>query len=204
MTVVLLLIATVSCVLSQNYDITISRFSTSATAMFLIWFGMIINKKWRWNMDKRWGFAIALIVFLHCVVMSEGRMVLAHNKYQNLPFLIAGSTAAIYLWGYIGRKIEKSFVGRFLALLGRESLYLMAFHIVGFFICNSLMIYLNVFSMDSPKGLYTFTLGNNGWLLCIYVLFGVLTPILIINLYRYIKTSVVNVYLSIKFKRIKQ
>ena len=45
MTVILLFGAVVSCVLSQNCGLTISRFSTAATAMFLIWWGMIIRQR---------------------------------------------------------------------------------------------------------------------------------------------------------------
>lgn len=51
MTAVLLTIASASCVLSQIYNVTIPRLSTSSTAMFLIWWGMILNQKWKWKYD---------------------------------------------------------------------------------------------------------------------------------------------------------
>lgn len=114
-------------------------------------------------------------------------MVLANNAYQNLPFMVVGCTAAIYCWCYIGRLIDNNWVGKFLALLGRESLYLMAFHIIGFFICNSLMVRLGVFTMETSRGLYTFQLGDNGWLLLIYTIFGVAVPLIIVLLFRKLK-----------------
>lgn len=186
-TVILMLIAVVSCVLSQNYNITFSRFSTAATAMFLIWYGMIINKKWQWEYDQWWAFILAIVIFIHCILMHRGGMTLAHNRYQDIIMLIAGSSAAIYIWGFIGKKIEHSLAGKFLALMGRESLYLMAFHITGFFICNSLMEALGVFTPLDNKGLYTYFLGNNVWLLLLYVCFGIGTSFAILFTFRGIK-----------------
>lgn len=186
-TAALLLCAVASCVLTQKCNFTICRFSTAATAMFLIWWGMIINKKWQWSFDKWWGFAVALIVFVHSVLMMKGRLVMALNQYQDLIHLIVGSTSAIYLWGFIGKKIETTFIGRFLALMGRESLYLMSFHIIGLFICNSLMVKLGVFSQVDKIGLYTYNLGNNGWLLLIYVFFGVAASFALLYAYRGVK-----------------
>lgn len=187
MTVVFMFIAVVSCVLSQRHHITISRFSTAATAMFLIWYGMIINKKWQWRYNQWWVFILACVSFFHCILMHQGRMTLAHNQYQDLAMLIAGCTAAIYIWGFIGKKMEQNIVGKFLALMGRESLYLMAFHITGFFVCNSLLVYLGVFSSADSRGLYTYNLGNNGWLLLVYVSFGIATSFAIIFAFRWLK-----------------
>lgn len=187
MTIMSIFLAAISCVLSQKYNITISRFSTALTAMFLIWWGMIINKKRQWKYDQWWVFIIAIIIFVHCVLMHKVRMVLAHNCYQDLPMLIVGSTAAIYIWGFIGRKIENNFIGKILALMGRESLYLMAFHIIGFFICNSIMVRLGFFSVSDTKGLYTFVMGNNGWFLLAYVISGVVPSFAIIYTFRSIK-----------------
>lgn len=187
MTIVLFIIASVSCVLSQNFAITISRFSISATAMFLIWWGMIINRKWQWKYDQGWACLLAFFIFVHCILRYNDEMVLAHNQYYSLPYLVIGCTSAIYGWGYISKKIEGNWIGKALALLGRESLYLMDFHIIGFFICNSLMVYWGIFTMDSPKGLYTFKLGDNGWLLLAYVAFGVIVPLVIMYVFRKIK-----------------
>ena len=194
-TIVLFIIASSSCVLSQNFAITISRFSTSATAMFLIWWGMIINKKWQWKYDQGWACLLAFFIFGHCILRCKDEMVLAQNQYQSLPYLVVGCASAIYCWGYIGKKIEGRWIGRALALLGRESLYLMAFHIIGFFICNSLMVQWGIFTMDSPRGLYTFKLGDNGWLLLVYVAFGVIVPLAIMYVFRKLKSILLNVLL---------
>ena len=175
MTAVLLLIAAVSCTMTQKCDVTISRFSAAATAMWLIWWGMIINRRWKWTFEKWWGLAIAVIVFLHCILLQRSGITMARNDYQDLVNLVVGSTSAIYIWGFIAKRIENLRVGRFLALMGRESLYLMAFHIIGLFVCNSLMLKLGIFAIGDEKGLYTYNMGNNWLLLLIYVLFAIAT-----------------------------
>ena len=48
----------------------------------------------------------------------------AKNEYQDLVFLTIGCSAAIIIWKYIAQIIQKSLIGRFLALMGKESLYL--------------------------------------------------------------------------------
>lgn len=191
MTIILLLIASVSCILSQRFGITVSRISISATAMFLIWWGMIINQKFNWKYNKWWVLVIAFFVFVHCVIMQRGGMTLARNKYQDLILLTVGSTAAIYVWGFIGRKIENSFIGKFLAFLGRESLYLMAFHIIGFFICNSLLVKVGVFTNSDEMGLYTYNVGNNFLLLLMYVLFAIGTTFVILYGYRGLRRFII-------------
>ena len=85
-------------------------------------------------------------------------------------------------------------VGKFLALMGRESFYLMAFHILGFFICNSLMVKLGVFSVSQKKSLYTFIIGDNCLLLFVYVIFAVTTSFAILYSYRGIKGVVLKSY----------
>lgn len=198
MSVLLLMIAAVSCVLTQKYGIMINRFSTAFTAMWLIWWGMIINQKWRWQFDKWWGLWVAVLVFVHCVIMQRSEITLARNEYQDLVQLTIGSTAAIYLLGFIGKMIKDSFVGKFFALLGRESLYLMAFHIIGFFICNSLLVKLGVFKIGDEKGLYTYKFGNNPLILLAYVSFAIGTSFVILYLYRFAKHIVLQVAMRSK------
>lgn len=192
MSVILFLIAVISCVLTNKYNITINRLNTAFTAMFLIWFGMIINRKWQWKYDQWWGFSFAVIAFVHCVLMRKGDMMLANNKYQDLVLLLVGSSSLIYVWGFIGKKIESSIVGNFFALMGKESLYLMAFHIIGFLFCNQILEMFDFFSLSDSKGLYTYNMGSNAYLLLVYVIFGIGTSFVIISTYRWIKKFIVN------------
>lgn len=187
LTIVLLMLAVISCILTQRYNITISRFSTSLSAMFLVWWGMILNQKIRWQYDNIWFFIIALILFVQCMVLSHRVPVLARNLYQDLLHLVIGSSSLIYIWGYIGNKINHSIVGRFFSLLGRESLYLMAFHILGFFICNSLLLWIGVFKVTDTKGMYTFAIGDNFLLLIVYVTISIVVSLGLISSWRFLR-----------------
>ena len=77
--------------------------------------------------------------------------------------------------------------------MGRESLYLMAFHIIGFFICNSIMVKIGFFSINDTKGLYTFNMGNNGWLLLAYVISGIVSSFTIIYTFRGLKEHLLRI-----------
>ena len=187
MTVCCLLLAAISCVLSQRYGITVSRFSVALTALFLVWWGMIINRMFQWSFDKWWGVAIALIVIVQYVLLQKEGMAMARNEFQDILQLTLGSTAAIYVWMFIAKKIRNTMVGRFFALMGRESLYLMAFHIVGFFVCNSVLVGLGVFDANAEKGLYTFKMGDNFFVLLVYVVFAIATSFALLYGYRGLK-----------------
>ena len=184
MFIVLSVIAIGSCIMTQKYGLTVNRISTAMTAMFLMWWGMMLHMRIKHNYNGKWLFGFALIVFIHCVIMQRTELKLAKNEYQDLVFLTIGCSAAIIVWKYIAQIIQKTLIGRFIALVGKESLYLMMFHIVGFFICNSLLEYLGVFSNGDKKGLYTFVMGDNWLLLMLYVFFGVTVPLGIMFIYR--------------------
>ena len=185
MTIVLFMLAVISCVLTQRYDITISRFSISLTAMFLIWWGMILNQKIHLQYDNIWVFIMALVLFVQCMLLQHSVPVLARNQYQDLLHLIIGSSSLIYIWGYIGNKMQQSFTGRFFSFLGRESLYLMAFHIFGFFICNSLLLWIGVFNASDEKEMYTFAIFDNYLLLILYVTISIVVSLGLTCLWRY-------------------
>ena len=190
MTILLLLMAIGSCVLTQNYGITISRISIAVTAMFLIWIGMIINKRLCWSYDNKWMFVGCLFIFVQCILLGKVRITMANNQYQDILQIVVGSSCLIYVWGYIAKRISDSYIGRFLALVGRESLYVMALHIVGFFICNSLLKVFGVFSIHSPHGMYTFDLNGNICLFLLYMFFAVGVPLLIIKGIRMMKAKI--------------
>ncbi len=183
MTIILLLLAIASCTLTHN-DITLNRISPTFTVMFLIWWGMILNRQFQWRYDNVCFLLIAILVFIHCITMQHGNPNMAKNKYQDLLHLVIGGSACIYFWGFIGKKIANTFVGKALALLGRESLYLMAFHILGLFVCNSLLLYLGFFSIGDEKGMYTYSIGNNYMILLLYVFCAVSVSLGLLYLWR--------------------
>ena len=155
--------------------------------MLLIYIGMCINQYLKLKYDNGWIFAICLLLFIQCVVLQHVTIVMAKNSYQDLFQLCIGSCCAIYVLGYVARKIEKTYIGDFLSLMGRESLYLMALHILGFFICSSLLWKMDLISPDDKHGMYTYCREGHWGILFLYVLFGIFVPLAIIFVYRQIR-----------------
>lgn len=190
MTFVILSMSIISCVLTQKYSFTISRFSVSLTAMWLIWMGMIVNQRLKWTYDNFWGFLISIVVFVMCFVLQHVRLTMATNQYQDLLHLCGGTLCYIYICCFIARKIEHTIVGNMLAIIGKESLYIMALHILGFFMCNSVLTMGGVFSADAHRGMYTFSIDENVALFLLYLLFGIGVPLVFAFCFRKVIGSI--------------
>ena len=181
----------VSCICSQKIGITINRVNVAFTAMLLIYEGMIINQKLQWRYDSKWMFAGCLMIMIHCILLQHVFITMANNCYQDLLQLCIGSASMLYVWGYMAKRIEKTILGRILALIGKESLYVMALHIVGFFLCTSMFWHLGILSPDGPHGMYTYNIAGNWWQLAAYVIFGIIVPLMTIGIFRWIRNFVI-------------
>lgn len=189
--VILLFGAIISCVLTQKFDFTISRVNITVTAMLLIYIGVYINQHIRLKFDNLVVFLICLLFFIQCVLLQHITIVLAKNCYQDLFQLCIGSCCAVYVLGYSAKKIENTLIGDFLSLLGRESLYLMALHIFGFFICSSVLWKVGLVSANGSHGMYTYCREGNWGVLFLYVLFGLFVPLTTVFVIRQIKKGVI-------------
>ena len=74
---------------------------------------------------------ISLILVWHLSV-NEGCIHLNDNTYRDVVILTISSVCALYMLSYFSQRIEKKYIGRFLALCGRDSFHIMALHFVGF------------------------------------------------------------------------
>ena len=186
--VILLALASISCFLSNKLGYTVNRLSQTFTAMLLIEIGKIINQKLKWEYTNKFVLLGSVILFVHIIFMLGYIPSLARNKYSDLLSLIVGSSCAIYIWGFMYKKIQRTLFANIVCYVGRESLYVMMLHIVGLFICNSIFEYLGYFSIISPKGMYTYNLNSNPLLIICYLTMGVGFPLVIISLYRRLKS----------------
>ena len=190
----MLLGAIISCVLTQHFSITISRVNVTITAMLLIYIGMYVNQYLKWQYDNVWFLLICIMLFVQCVILQHVTIVLARNDYQDLFQLCIGSCCAIYILGYIAKKVEKTLIGNLLSLMGRESFYLMALHIWGFFVCSSILWKLGWCTPDNRHGMYTYCTEERWDLLLAYVISGILIPLMIIVVFRYIRKKIIFLY----------
>ena len=187
MTIMLLLFAIVSCLLTQRFEFTISRLSTALTAMWLIWLGFIINQKLKCSYDSKWTLVICSLIFLQCIMIQHRGVTMAMNQFQDILQITFGTCSLVYVWCYIARKIQGYQIGKFIAYIGKNSLYIMAFHIVGFFTCNSILLETGFYESTDSRSLYTFDIGDNYLLWLVYIIFAICVPLLIVNIYIYFK-----------------
>lgn len=177
-TTILLIAIIISQYLTENTTILNTKICVLMSASFLIWWGKIINQELKWNYKNPTFFIIAFILFSESIITARIHPYLAVNKYQDVISLIVTSSCALYIWGFIGLKIEHTLIGKIITRLGQESFYIMAFHILGFFICNFIFISIGVYHLEDPCGLYTFGIFH-WWQAVIYTIIGCCLPLLI-------------------------
>lgn len=188
--VLLLIAASGSCIATQKLGMTINRVNIAVTAMFLINVGRLFKQYAHLNYNNGWAAIACLIVFVHIFVLQHVGMTMANNSFQDLCWLTCGCLSLIYIYTYIARKIDGSFLMKGISLIGRESFYVMALHIVCLFCCNSLLIVCGVFGADSQKGMYTYSYGNHVGMLLLYTFCGVAFPLFVV----YLKNRIKKIY----------
>lgn len=172
---ILLICMSISCYLTQNCNITISRISVVLSSMFLIWVGRIIYQQFQLTFDNNWALGIAVMIFVEEVIMVQIHPRFALNEYQSVIQLLATSCSFIYIGGYVGKRIARSYIGHTLTILGRESFYIMALHIVGLFCCNSMLEWLDVYHVGDHRGIYTYLILDCSKTM-LYLIFGCIVP----------------------------
>lgn len=116
-----------------------------------------------------------------------GGVSLNGNYYRDTLSLILVSVAALYVICFLSRQLEGHAVGKFLALCGKDSFYIMGLHFVGFKLGT---IGLNWCGADLPLAALTAPAGDSLGLLLIYLGFGVLFPVAFMWGFRQIKAVV--------------
>ena len=102
------------------------------------------------------------------------------------------SVASLYIVLFVSRKIERLHVlSCILSYIGRESLYIMALHILGLFICTRVINILGVGEyLSMASSLYTYDVGGNIILGIFYLIFGITIPLISIQIFRLLKSKV--------------
>lgn len=184
---VLLLGAVISCIATQRMGFTINRVNIAFTAMFLINIGRLAKSKLNVNYNNTWMLLICIVLLIQCFVLQREGLVMAKNSYQDLGWLCLGCFSLIYIYTFIAKNFEKSYFIRTVAKIGKNSFYVMALHVLGLFLCNSMLVALGVFDTASEKGLNTYVYGNNFILFVLYTLMGIVVPLLVVGIKNKVK-----------------
>lgn len=195
----IILLSTLTCLLStasialKIYGIAIPRVSQALTVTTFIVVGMLLKQKMKIKCDNWMILIIAIVIYSQFVVLPHPHPSFPTNSFQNIIMPLAMGVASLYIVLFISRKIEKlNVLNRILSYIGRKSLYIMALHIFGFFICTWIINLLGIgdnFSMASS--LYTYNVGGNIILGILYLIFGITIPLISIQLFRLVRSKVI-------------
>lgn len=184
--IVLFVLAILSCTLTNLYNFTIPRANNTITAIWLIYIGMLMVQKLHIVFDNVYLALIGLIIGWHTATIVGG-VSLNKNSYETVIILTISSCACLYFLCYISKKIEKTFAGKTLSMVGKDSFYIMGLHFFGFKICSLLLIAIgmniNLAELTAPAGDHVF-------LALLYLLFGVFAPLGFMWIFRKVKREV--------------
>lgn len=177
---------------TNMYSITIPRLSTACTAVALICIGKAMFQDWQCKFDNVFIFLIACIIAVQSIVFDGGQITLASNRYHDMLQLDMGCASVLYIIAFVAKKFESSLIAKGFAYLGKESLYIMALHILGFFCCNTLLLHMGVYGSNSHS-YYTYEINGSPLIVLAYLAFGLAVPVVIINIYRFAVKNVVKI-----------
>ena len=102
---------------------------------------------------------------------------------------IAKTISACYAVCFISKKIaQNQYLRYILTIVGKDSFYIMAFHLLAFKICTLLLYSIGI---DRNIGLLIAPTENNVFLICYYLISGIFIPLAIIHLFRLIKRIII-------------
>lgn len=165
------------------HPIEIPRYHHLFAAVWLIYAGMLMHTRLHLTFNSGIGAAVCALAVYGCSIFPANGYV-AHT---------VSSLAACYLLCYMSKAIakKKTVLSRLLAVIGRESFYIMALHLLGFKICTLL---LNAFGADACLSALTPTVGSHVLLFIAYLAAGALLPIAFMLVYRRAKGCLLNCF----------
>lgn len=181
--VVVLSLAILSCTLTNEFDFTIPRGNNTLTAIWLIYIGMMVAQKLKLNFNNKYVAIGSLLLAWHSATMLGG-VSLNSNSYTDVVSLTIASLACLYVICYFSKKMERTIGGRILSFIGTESFYIMGLHFIAFKIMALMLGQIGI--EQNPAVLMPQT-GTSILLLFIYLIGGVMLPLLFIYLLRLLK-----------------
>lgn len=184
---ILTILAVISIVLTNYYGVTISRVSNSITMMLPIYLGYYLFNVHDVKFNNGWICCILMILYLHSVLLENVELSVPKNIYQDLFQLVLQGLTSLYVVLYISRLIEKFWLGGILCHIGKKSLYIMALHIIGLFIVNSLLECAGIKAVGDARGMYTYLCEGNIFIFSLYVIVGLGFPLLLVYIWDVLK-----------------
>lgn len=187
---VLLLMAIISCTLTNIWGITIPRVSNTIVGLWLIYVGMQLRQRYKIEFSNFGVFIVSVIIVYHQAIVVGG-VSIAGNKFRDVTSLTIISCACLYVICYIAKMIERNRAGLLLAVIGENSFYIMGLHFVSFKLFS---VILNSFGFCQNLALLKPDVKNSFTLLFGYVLFGVFVPIAFVSIIKSVWRKGLNMF----------
>ena len=175
------------------YGIKVPRISNALTIMTFIFCGMMMKQNFNVRFDNIAIVLLSLIIYSQCIILPHEHQSFPVNRFSNLVLPLVMSIAATYTVLFVSKRIKQThYISRFLSYIGRESLWIMAMHIFGFFLCTKLIDAIGIGrGLDMAGTLYTYNVEHNIMLGLLYLAFGLFVPLVSIQIFRFVKSRIV-------------
>jgi len=168
-------------VLTSMFSIDIPRYSQTFSAMWLIYVGMHINPK---NIQFN-----SLPFCILSVTIVYAFSVLYSNIGNNMFSYTICTSAALYVLCYVSKATTAMCkpVAKLIAIAGKDSFYIMAYHLIAFKVCTLL---LSLFGIHNNLALLIAPTSNNLFMYFFYATGGTFIPIAFVYIYRKLLNTV--------------
>lgn len=167
-------LAFMSAALRDVCGLNIPKISNTLSALVLICVGQFLGQM-KLKFDNLLLLLVAFVIFIQYTVLTPS-VALNGNQYKDVVYLIVSSVSALYMLGTASKKLVQSRWGGIIEHIGKESFWVMGFHMVGFHVFT---LILTLFGLEFEHHFTTPQIGHNVFLLLGYVFFGVSISLLI-------------------------
>jgi fucose 4-O-acetylase-like acetyltransferase len=157
-------------------NVILSRHADVAFVVLPILFVGYLFNNFKLQRFLHWGIVFCCTIYLIFVSRKYGVIQIDRRVYINPWIFITASFAGIYVNLYLGKIIQEiSFLGEWVAYIGRKSLMIMACHFLAFKTVSFLYIFVN----EAPEywiAKFPVIYGINGWWIA-YAITGIGIPL---------------------------
>lgn len=182
--IIIFTFACISNILTNKYNVTIPRISNSLSALLLLQIGQLIGQVFNPKYNNLSALIFSIIIVSYYVV-TDGSIALNNNRYSNIPQLVLSSVSVFYILAFIGNKFKKTKIIHLFSYCGSYSFWIMGLHFIAFKMCTSILAILHI---DIIPGRYLTTppLRSDVVLLFVYLIVGLLLPIVMIKVWNWL------------------
>jgi len=157
--------------------------------------GFLLKQKLKLAFNNWALFLLFLVVYIQCIIIPHSEMSFPLLEFPDIILPLIMGISAVYVVLFVSKYLAKvRFLSDILSYVGQNSLYIMALHICGFFLCTKVTDLMGLNDNLVMSGsLYTYSTGGSIGLFFLYLFFGITFPLACVYIYRKAATMVKNI-----------